>query len=117
MKKIICSLAFATALTAVSTANAAVMTNNNNFDKSQAVQKEYCIITVDGREDCSNLTQKPILDPIVPVNPDPVVPDVPVLPRDPIIFDPVTPVVTTATVSSCPSGMTKSADGCCCLNN
>ena len=117
MKKIICSLAFATALTVVSTANAAVMTNNNNFDKSQGVQKEYCIITVDGREDCSNLTQKPILDPIVPVNPDPVVPVVPVLPRDPIIFDPVTPVVTTATVSSCPSGMTKSADGCCCLNN
>lgn len=39
------------------------------------------------------------------------------------ILNPDVPVIigggttTTATVSSCPSGMTKSSDGCCCVNN
>lgn len=124
MKKIICSFAFAAALTAVFPANAMVsslVTENNNNNNLQTVQKELCYMTIDGKEDCSNL-QRPVLDPVLPVNPDPVVPVnpdpvVPVLPRDPIIFDPVTPVVTTSTVSSCPSGMTKSSDGCCCVNN
>ena len=67
-----------------------------------------------GNEICvgSSTIDRPVLNPDFPVvNPDPV------LPRDPIIFDPVSPVVTTATVSSCPSGMTKSSDGCCCVNN
>ncbi len=41
-------------------------------------------------------------------------PDLPVIKPDlPVIG----PVVTTATVSSCPSGTTKSSDGCCCINN
>lgn len=49
------------------------------------------------------------------ISPDPVVP---VIPSDPVILDPVVvPVVSTATVSSCPSGTTKSSDGCCCVNN
>ncbi len=120
MKKIICSFAFAAVLTAVSTADAMVnslITENNNNNNLQTVQKELCYMTIDGKEDCSNLIQKPILDPIVPVNPDPVDPVIPVIPRDPVILDPVIPVVTTATVSSCPSGMTKSSDGCCCVNN
>ena len=32
-------------------------------------------------------------------------------------FERGTTTTTTATVSSCPSGMTKSSDGCCCVNN
>lgn len=48
---------------------------------------------------------KPVINPIIP---------------DPVIPDPVpdiTPVVVTGTVSTCPSGTTKSSDGCCCINN
>lgn len=48
---------------------------------------------------------KPVIKPIIP---------------DPVIPDPVpdiTPVVVTGTVSTCPSGTTKSSDGCCCINN
>ena len=44
-------------------------------------------------------------------------PDLPVLNPDLPVLDPVVPVVSTATVSSCPSGTTKSSDGCCCVNN
>ena len=117
MKKSVYIFAFAIALTSVSPANAIVsslVTEGNNNNNLQTVQKELCYMTIDGQEDCSNL-QKPILDPIVPVNPDPVVP---VIPSDPVILDPVVvPVVSTATVSSCPSGTTKSSDGCCCVNN
>ena len=113
MKKSVYIFAFAIALTSVYPANATaslLATENNNNNNLQTVQKELCYMTIDGQEDCSNL-QKPILDPIVPVNPDPVVPS------DPVILDPVVPVVSTATVSSCPSGTTKSSDGCCCVNN
>lgn len=44
-------------------------------------------------------------------------PDLPVLNPDLPVLNPVVPVVSTATVSSCPSGTTKSSDGCCCVNN
>ncbi len=112
MKKSVYIFAFAIALTSVSPANAIVsslVTEDNNNNNLQTVQKELCYMTIDGKEDCSNL-QKPILDPIVPVDP--------VVPSDPVILDPVVvPVVSTATVSSCPSGTTKSSDGCCCVNN
>lgn len=117
MKKTIYTFTFAIALASVSPANAIVsslVTEDNNNNNLQTVQKELCYMTIDGQEDCSNL-QKPILDPIVPV--DPVVPSDPVI-LDPVIRDPVEiPVVSTATVSSCPSGTTKSSDGCCCINN
>lgn len=56
-----------------------------------------------GNEIC--ITTKPVINPIIP---------------DPVIPDPVpdiTPVVVTGTVSTCPSGTTKSSDGCCCINN
>lgn len=35
----------------------------------------------------------------------------------PVIDDPIIVPVVTSTVSSCPSGTTKSSDGCCCVNN
>lgn len=63
-----------------------------------------------GNEICvgSSRIDGPILNPDLPdINPD--LPDVPE-----IIGGGTT---TTATVSSCPSGMTKSSDGCCCVNN
>ncbi len=95
MKKTIYTFAFAIALASVSPANAianslvTVTGDNNNNETLKTFQKEACYLTIDGQEDCSNL-QKPILDPI-PLN--------------------------SATVSSCPSGTTKSSDGCCCVNN
>ena len=42
---------------------------------------------------------------------------VPINPDLPVIDNPVIIPTTTATVSSCPSGTTKSSDGCCCVNN
>ena len=58
-----------------------------------------------GNEICvgSSTIDRPVLNPDLPV----IKPDLPV----------IGPVVTTATVSSCPSGTTKSSDGCCCINN
>ncbi len=122
MKKSVYIFAFAIALTSVYPANATaslLATENNNMNNLEVVDK-MCYMTFDGKEDCSNL-QKPILDPIVPadpvvpVNPDPVIP---VIPSDSGTLKPVVvPVVSTATVSSCPSGTTKSSDGCCCVNN
>ena len=63
-----------------------------------------------GNEICvgSSTIDRTILDPdSFVINPD--------LPDMPVIIGGGT--TTTATVSSCPSGMTKSSDGCCCVNN
>ena len=63
-----------------------------------------------GNEICvgSSTIDRTILDPdSFVINPD--------LPDMPVIIGGGT--TTTATVSSCPSGMTKSLDGCCCVNN
>ena len=116
MKKIICSFAFAAVLTAASTADASALGN-------QTFKTEVdCFLKTDGTEVCKEVTLKPDqivpVDPVVPVFPrDPVDPGsvLPFVPSDPI--DPVDPFVTTATVSSCPPGTTKSSDGCCCVNN
>ena len=118
MKKTIYTFTFAIALASVSPANAIVsslVTEDNNNNNLQTVQKELCYMTIDGQEDCSNL-QKPILDPIVQVDPDPDI-NYPVINPgiNPVILDPIP--LNSATVSSCPSGTTKSSDGCCCVNN
>ena len=116
-------IAFAAVLTAASTADAMVnslVTENNNLQqqKYETTLKKACEVCpyVDQSLCASWVPNCP--DETIKLNPDfPVVNPDPVLPRDPIIFDPVSPVVTTATVSSCPSGTTKSSDGCCCVNN
>ncbi|MBP3403418.1 MAG: hypothetical protein J6L82_05860 [Alphaproteobacteria bacterium] len=123
MKKMIYMIAFAAVLTAASTADAMVnslVTENNNLQqqKYETTLKKACEVCpyVDQSLCASWVPNCP--DETIKLNPDfPVVNPDPVLPRDPIIFDPVSPVVTTATVSSCPPGTTKSSDGCCCVNN
>lgn len=67
-----------------------------------------------GNEICvgSSTIDRPVLNPDLPV----INPDLPVINPDvPVIIGGGT--TTTSTVSSCPSGMTKSSDGCCCVNN
>ena len=54
MKKIICSFAFAAVLTAASTADAmmnSLVTENNNNNHLQTIQKELCYMTIDGKEE------------------------------------------------------------------
>ena len=135
MKKIIYMIAFTTTLGLAATAQALV--NNaeltNKLDTSwqnpgtqttigggttTVVNKLRCApgfsysparYDSNGNEICTGTTTV--------ITPDPVVPSDPVI-LDPVIRDPVViPVVSTATVSSCPSGTTKSSDGCCCVNN
>ena len=120
-------IAFATTFIFTSNAWAMLSTGFNNI---QQVQK--CIDVGNGRQDCGGGTttiwQPPPVtnDPVLPANPD-----VPLIDgwgdsittRYPIDDDvtliklPSSDSSTTATVSSCPSGMTKSSDGCCCVNN
>ena len=119
MKTTICSFAFAAVLTVVSTANAAVMTNDNT--NYETLQKTYCYTTIDGRHECS---QSLPFYPSDPVDPGDSADDG----HDAEVVDGYLEFnqdlnfnrdwdSNTATVSSCPSGMTKSSDGCCCLNN
>ena len=126
MKKLFCS-AVIIGIFSIVPAHAMVLDSgleNNNRNNLQTVQKELCYLTVDGREDCSSGRTVLPRDPVIT---DPVITDPEPNIRFPV--DPVTPVIrddliawdgslaTTATVSSCPSGTTMSADKCCCVNN
>ena len=68
---------------------------------------------------CANWQSNCVDTPIRVIDPV-VTPVTPVTPDKPIIIDPdltIRDFITTSTVSSCPSGTTKSSDGCCCINN
>ena len=126
MKKICCALALAVTLCVGQTAgaitaqavykdidtswvNPGTQTTTGGINKTEYEYKKACEVCPYADQslcagwvpDCPDETIK--LNPDLPV----VTPDLPV----------IGPVVTTATVSSCPSGTTKSSDGCCCINN
>lgn len=126
MKKICCALALAVTLCAGQTAgaittqtvykdidtswvNRGTQTTTGGINKTEYEYKKAC-------EVCPYADQS-LCAGWVPNCPDETIklnPDLPVIKPDlPVIG----PVVTTATVSSCPSGTTKSSDGCCCINN
>lgn len=126
MKKICCALALAVMLCAGQTAgaittqtvykdidtswvNPGTQTTTGGINKTEYEYKKAC-------EVCPYADQS-LCAGWVPNCPDETIklnPDLPVIKPDlPVIG----PVVTTATVSSCPSGTTKSSDGCCCINN
>ncbi len=126
MKKICCALALAVTLCACQTAgaittqtvykdidtswvNPGTQTTTGGINKTEYEYKKAC-------EVCPYADQS-LCAGWVPNCPDETIklnPDLPVIKPDlPVIG----PVVTTATVSSCPSGTTKSSDGCCCINN
>ena len=109
MKKMIYSFALITALTVVSTANA-LSGGGQQYEKPVTSFKKACeVCPYYDEEMCRNWTPdcREELDP--PFNPPRADP--------PIINPPYNPPASTATVSSCPAGTTKSSDGCCCVNN
>lgn len=126
MKKICCALALAVTLCAGQTAgaittqtvykdidtswvNPGTQTTTGGINKTEYEYKKACEVCPYADQSLCAGWVPNCLDETIKLNPDlPVIkPDLPV----------IGPVVTTATVSSCPSGTTKSSDGCCCINN
>lgn len=106
MKKMIYTFAVITALTVISTANAVVPGTDTYI--------RHCEVCPYASETLCNSWVPNCPDPDVQFdfNPDPFI--------DPPGFydgDLIDPPASTATVSSCPAGTTKSSDGCCCVNN
>lgn len=126
MKKICCALALAVTLCVGQTAgartaqtvykdidtswvNPGTQTTTGGINKTEYEYKKACEVCPYADQSLCAGWVPDCPDETIKLNPDlPVVnPDLPV----------IGPVVTTATVSSCPSGTTKSSDGCCCINN
>lgn len=126
MKKICCALALAVTLCVGQTAgaitaqtvykdidtgwvNPGTQTTIGGTNKTEYEYKKACEVCPYADQSLCAGWVPDCPDETIKLNPDlPVInPDLPV----------IGPVVTTATVSSCPSGTTKSSDGCCCINN
>lgn len=126
MKKICCALALAVTLCVGQTAgaitaqtvykdidtswvNPGTQTTTGRINNTEYEYKKACEVCPYADQSLCAGWVPDCPDETIKLNPDlPVVnPDLPV----------IGPVVTTATVSSCPSGTTKSSDGCCCINN
>lgn len=105
------------------TSNANALINQNNFINPVTNVTEYkkvCeVCPYADQSMCANWQSNCVDTPIRVIDPV-VTPVTPVTPDKPIIIDPdltIRDFITTSTVSSCPSGTTKSSDGCCCINN